>query len=79
MSTTLVKQFMYYMKKGISGLTGNRLYYLSMTRSKNCTIISLEFPCVKFQQNLYSDLDLNAWSQTDIQTWIQYKVFFFNL
>jgi hypothetical protein len=30
MSTTLVEQFMYYTKKGISGLTGNKLYYESV-------------------------------------------------
>jgi len=50
-----------------------------MIGSKNCTIISLEFTYVKFQQNLYSDLDPVTRSQTDIRTWLQYKVFFFNL
>jgi len=30
MSRTLVKQFVYYMKKGSSGVTGNRLYYESV-------------------------------------------------
>jgi len=30
MSRTLVKQFVYYTKKGISGLTGNKLYYDSV-------------------------------------------------
>jgi hypothetical protein len=29
MSTTLVKHFIYYREKCISGLTGNRLYYES--------------------------------------------------